>query len=425
MIEDFLHFIWKYQYFNKEHLCTTKGVPVNILRPGVANTNAGPDFLNAKIKIGDLEWNGHVEIHINSKSWYSHNHQKDAAYDNVILHVVWNGQDEVSRHDGSTVPTIAIHNLVDPDLLNNYNKILSEEETLLCNRYLPGIKAIKVLEVFDKAVSKRLEDKALNVSKLLRNNKKDWEETTFHLLASNFGFNVNKESFLTLAKSIELKTILKHADNLLQVEALLFGQAGFLEEHFDDDYFKLLKKEYNFLNAKYGLKPRQLKRHQWKFLRMRPANFPTLRIAQLARVLSNRQKIFSMILNADDVAQVRKIFQLSPSDYWQCHYAFGKPTKRKIGKMGKNSIENIIINTFVPILAAYSIENDDQGYMEKALMWLQDLDPEINNKTKLWGNAGIKIKSAFDSQAAIEMINNYCTKKRCLECNIGVSLIKN
>lgn len=423
MDEAFLHYVWKFQYFYKHDLTTTSGLPVHITRPGIHNHNAGPDFTNAKVTIGNIEWSGSVEIHIHEKDWYQHQHQKDRAYDNVILHVVWSADPAGTfRSDGTSIPVIKLCDRIDQKLLLNYEKLISSDDNIPCSHRFHKAERLKVFEMLDRVVVERLQTKANDILIRLRKNDNDWEETCFQLLASNFGFKVNKTQFIDLATRIPCKLLQKHADNLTQLEALLFGMAGFLEDDVDDAYFERLKKEFRFLCAKYKLS-RILSRHHWKFLRLRPANFPTIRMAQLAHLLSEHQKLFSMFLNVKDVKILKGNLRAVQSEYWQRHYDFGKTTENKIGGLGEESINNIIINTCVPLLAAYSIEKDQQEYLDRALIFLQRTNSEKNKITNAWKNLGMRISSAFDSQASIELMNSYCLQKKCLDCSIGVSIL--
>lgn len=424
MDEAFLHFIWKFQYFHKAGLATTSGLPVQIIRQGTHNTHAGPDFLNAKVIIDQIEWNGSVEIHIREKDWYQHQHQEDRAYDGVVLHVVWSADESRARRsDNTSIPSIALKDRIDHALLNSYQQLMVSEDKILCGKHLMKVDKLKVFDTLDRAVVRRMQKKAEEILIRLRKNGNDWEETSYQLLAANFGFKVNKHAFTILAEQLPYKIIHKHADNLLQVEALLFGMAGFLDGDIQDDYKRVLQKEFRFLQAKYQLS-KTLERHHWKFLRLRPANFPTIRLAQLARVLARHQKLFSAFLGARDTKPLKEKFRTTQSDYWLHHYDFQKPTEKPIGALGNESINNIIINTCVPLLSAYAIEKDEQEYLDRALVMLQQLPSETNGIVREWKSRGLRIGNAFDSQACIELMNDYCLMKKCLECGIGSTLIQ-
>jgi hypothetical protein len=270
----------------------------------------------------------------------------------------------------------------------------------------------------------RIEEKSQIVSELLQSNSQDWEETTYQLLAKNFGFKINAEPFLMLAQKIPLKILLKHADNLFQIEALLFGMAGFLETQTEDEYQLKLQKEFNYLANKYSLHDKKLALHQWKFLRLRPANFPTIRIAQFAKVIQENIHLFSLFLHFEDIQTFKKIFLLSPSEYWQSHYIFSKPSDNKEAKLGKSSYENILINTVVPLLYSHAKNKDLPENLHKALGILESIPCEKNNVTTLWEELGLKVKTSFDSQGLIQLYNNYCTRKKCLSCTMGQIILK-
>ena len=294
MKESFLHYIWQFQYFNKEALVTSDGISLQVFSTGILNSNAGPDFQNAKVKIGDIEWAGSVEIHIKSSEWNDHQHFKDAAYDTVVLHVVWINDKPVLRSDGTSIPTLELKSRVDQALINSYKNLMESSNEIACAKILPIVDSLLIRSMLDSALVQRLETKADLVVEILKRNTHDWEQTTYELLAKNFGFKINSEPFQQLSRSLPYKLLLKHSDNLIQLEALLFGQAGFLEIEPGDEYYILLKREYKILKAKYSLVQR-VKKSQWRFLRLRPANFPTIRIAQFASLIfhSKNLNIFS------------------------------------------------------------------------------------------------------------------------------------
>lgn len=423
MTESFLHYLWQFQYFDKKELKTTSGELVQVLHPGMRNTHAGPDFSVAKIKIGALEWRGSVEIHIAASGWMDHHHDDDAAYEKVVLHVVWENDKPVVRSDGSPMPTLELKNRVDISLWNKFKKLLTSSESIPCASSWSRVNEVVKLSMLDKVLAQRLEAKAGVVLSMLDKNQNDWEETAYQLLCKNFGFKVNTDSFLRLAEIIPFKVLRKHINNTTQVEALLFGHAGFLEKVAKDEYSNLLKREYSLLTTKYKLSDKQLHQSQWRFLRLRPANFPTIRLAQLAALLIQNQSIFSSIIDTVAFEELYKRLAVKQSTYWQTHYQFGKPVQR-VPYLGKSSVQNLIINTAIPVLVAYGIRQDDQRYMERALDWLQHLPAEKNTIIRQWSGLGLTIKTAFDSQALIELYNNYCLKRRCLDCTIGTSLVK-
>lgn len=424
MSESFLHYIWQFQYFNRHELTTSDNETVAVYQPGMLNHHAGPDFSNARIRIGEIEWIGSVEVHIYSSGWLDHHHSEDDTYENVVLHVVWKNDKPVKRKDGTLIPTLELKDRVDEKFILRYRKLINSPESIPCAKTYSQVDEIARLSMADKALMGRLEEKAVQIMQLLNRNNTDWEETAYQTIFRNFGFKVNAEPFLQLAQSLPYKILLKHADKLQQVESLLFGLAGFLEDDHDEEYFQLLKREYTILQQKYQLSGKQLNKTQWKFLRMRPANFPTIRIAQLASLICQRKNIFSRILEAGSYKQLVEVLHVVQSPYWLTHYQFSKLKEENIPGLGQMSIENIIINSVVPLLAAYGKMKDEQHWTDRAVNILQHLPAEQNAITRKWLSVGQPVKSAFDSQAFLQLHNHYCLKKRCLDCNIGARLIK-
>jgi hypothetical protein len=424
MTEAFLHYVWQYQYFSKADLYTTDGDTVSIFHAGHRNTHSGPDFFNARVKIGDMEWIGNVEIHIDASGWIDHDHDSDRAYDNVILHVVWKEDKKIKRNDDSLLPTIELKDRIADTLLLHYRKLLHNPEKIPCASVFDSVSSLTKYSMLDKALMQRLESKATSVMTLLKRNNNDWEETAYQMLCRNFGFKVNADPFEQLALSLPYKVIMKHSDKLLQIEALLFGQAGFLEGSQEDEYFLLLKREYALLGKKFGLLEKGLNKSQWKFLRLRPANFPTIRLAQLASLLSTQKNIFSKIHEAPNYAALVKIFSVTQSSYWRHHYSFFRFMEDEIAPLGEMSISNILVNTAVPLMVAYGKARDEQYFVDRAIDILQHIPSEENTIIRNWSGLGLKSKSSFDSQALLELNNNFCLKRRCLDCNIGFSILQ-
>ncbi len=423
MQEEFLHFIWKFQYFDKHNLTTTSGELINVISQGIQNHNSGPDFSFSKVKIGKIDWHGFTEIHIDSSDWNKHRHQNDKAYDKTILHVVWQDDKEVLRSDGSLMPTLELRNRVNLDLIYNYKNLLGNADAIPCATYLSSVNRLAKYAMMDFVVMKRLEKKAGFLLQLVNQNI-TWEEATYRLLAKNFGFKVNSESFLTLAESTPQKIIYKHADNLLQIEALLFGQAGFLDNKNGDLYFSKLKKEYDFLAHKYGIAAQKLTKHQWKFSRLRPGNFPAIRIAQFSFLCYSFKNLFSTFKEVHSYSDFSKKLKIHQSEYWQGHYSFAKKSKAKIAGLGKSSVDNVLINTVIPLKVAYGIAKDAQVSIDNAISLLENLPAENNKITRLWKDTGFAVKNAYDSQSLIELYNNFCVKRKCLTCKIGVDIVK-
>lgn len=422
MTESFIHYLWQFQQFNKTLLLTTHQEPVKVLKTGILNTDAGPDFSQARLLIGDIEWVGNIEIHIRASDWNSHNHQADASYNNVILHVVWEYDKPIVRADGTEVPTLELKPITDATLLEKYHLLVENKNVIPCAPQFKEVSVLSKVAALDKVLTRRLIQKSKIVAEMLEENQGDWEETTYQLLARNFGFKLNAEAFLRLAKNLPLKILQKHRDNLTQIEAILFGQSGLLAEV--DDYSKKLKQEYDFFSAKFSLKDNQLNSHEWKLLRTRPANFPTIRIAQLARLITLQKSFFSLFTQTESIDDLRKALQVKQSEYWQEHYHFDRRAAKKSNGLGRDSIDNLLINTVIPLLACYSQKMDNQVYMDRAIAFLESFPAESNHIIDIWKNMGLEIKTAFDAQASIELYNNFCNQKKCLLCNVGIEILK-
>jgi len=424
MHESFLYYIWQFQFFDKKELTTYDGEKIEVFNPGTLNTQAGPDFHNARVKIDGIAWVGNVEIHTKSSDWLTHKHNHDQAYENVVLHVVWQNDKPVYRSDKTSLPTLELHKRVDESLVNEYKKLVHTPFSIPCQKSFPNVDPLIKLSMVDRAVIERLEKKAAEIAEMLRHNRNDWEETTFQLLARNFGFNVNSEAFLQLGKSLPYKILLKHADQLVQLEALLFGQAGFLDVPVGDTYYKILRREYSVLCQKYSLSATRLTRARWKFLRLRPANFPTLRIAQFSALIHYQKNIFSKILDAKNDKVLFDLFSVQQSEYWQQHYQFNRKARHGVLELGRSGVDNILINTVAPLLVAYGKFNDQQAVIDHAVQLLQCIPAENNTIIKTWKQAGYIAKTSFDSQALIELYKHYCRPRNCLTCTIGASLVK-
>lgn len=421
MKEHFLHYLWRMKRFNLNHLMTKEGEPIIIQNVGEHNQHAGPDFLNARIRIGNTLWAGHVEIHIKSSEWKKHNHQTDKAYDNVILHVVLEDDEPVYRQNGERIPTIELRKRVPVQLLSRYQKLIHNEHWIPCQHQFNSVGEIIRNLWLDRMLVERLEQKTSAITHILDRNKNDWEVTLYYFLARSFGTKVNAEPFELLARQTPYNIIAKHKSNLMQVEALLFGQAGFLNEPFEEDYPNKLRKEYQFLQKKYNLIP--LKKESWRFLRMRPANFPSIRIAQFAVLLFQSEHFFSKLLAVENIQQIENMFSLRLSPYWTNHYLFDKISSVRTKTLGKSSIHLFIINTVAPFLFLYGKHKDEPRYKEKALELLEELPAENNNIITEWKNLGIETSSAYQTQALLQLKNEYCNKQRCLTCAIGNKIL--
>ncbi len=416
MTERLLQFIWQFQHFNKSELTTVTGEVVQILFAGQYNTNQGPDFSDAKIKIEKATWAGTVELHIRTSDWAKHNHQNDKNYKNVILHVVW-------EDDGAdnNIPVVELKGRVSKILLQRYAELMNADSFIPCEKGITTVRDITWKSWKDRLLIERLLRKSNMVEKYLQQNNYHWEETFWWLLARNFGMKVNMDAFEAIARSIPINILAKHKNQVQQLEALLLGQAGLLEGNFTDAYAKLLQREYAFLKEKYKLKPIH---HPIHFLRMRPGNFPTIRLAQLAILISMSVHLFSKIKETTSVKEVIKWFDVTANDYWHYHYRPDEASAFKKKNLGAAMIDNIVINTITPVLFAYGNYHNENSYKEKALKWLEETAAESNSITKGFQQLGVGNKNAFDSQALIELKNEYCSKKRCLECGIGNSILK-
>ncbi len=425
MTERLLQFIWQFQYFNKGELTTSAGEKIQIIFPGHYNTNQGPDFTDAKIKIGNTIWAGSVELHLEANDWNKHNHEGDKNYKNVILHVVVNR----NTIPVNTIPVLELKDRISSLLMQRYEELMNAESFIPCQESISTVKYLVWQSWKERLLAERMLRKTKAVESFQQQNKDHWEESFWWLIARNFGIKVNADAFEAIAKSISINILAKHKNQIHQVEALLFGQAGLLEQraiqkfsHNAEEYPTLLQKEYSFLQKKYKLKPVHIPVH---FLRMRPMNFPTVRLAQLAVLITESSHLFSKIKEAKSIEDVKKLFTITANDYWHYHYKFDEPTEFKKKKLGKAMIENIIINTVCPVLFAYGNHHKDESYKQKALKWLEEVSAESNSITRGFVNLGIENNNAFDSQALLELKNEYCNRKRCLECSVGNFLLKN
>jgi hypothetical protein len=422
MQEAFLHFIWRTRRFDTIGLSTTAGHMIQLLHPGEHNTNAGPDFFNARLRIDDTEWAGNVEMHLRSSEWLVHGHDTDLAYQSVVLHVVWIDDEPVLRSSGDPIPCLVLKDRVAPVLLHAYERLLHEEAWIPCAGRFGEVPGIVRLNWFDRLLVERLEQKTAQMAIHLAATDNHWEEAFYRTLARSFGLKVNTEPFEALARSLPLILLTKHKNDLHQLEALLFGQAGLLEEPFKDEYPRSLAKEYRFLKHKYGLHP--LTASQWKFLRMRPANFPTVRIAQFAALIYHSTHLFGQILEAGTARNVAHLFALPASSYWENHFCFDAESIKRTKIPGRDFIDLLLINAIIPALFYYGKTRQIPEHTAKALRWLEELPAESNHLVAGWEPLGIEPGHAYESQALLQLKTHYCDKKRCLDCAIGGFLLK-
>ncbi|PVX51721.1 uncharacterized protein DUF2851 [Balneicella halophila] len=421
MNEEFLYYIWQHHVRLQVKYDTVEGISFVVLNKGFQNTNAGADVSHVKLKIDDVEWSGCVEFHIKSSDWYTHNHHSDPAYNNVVLHFVSEKDRNVYTEDGRELLTFIF-----PDLLKYYNifqNTFSSKQFIYCEKHFARVSSFIKNMWLQRLVIERSEAKTETVFHLLSQNNNDWEETAYQLFVRYLGQKLNGDIFEQLARRLPQNILAKHKSSLLQIEALLFGQAGMLEDEIDDSYFKKLKTEYQFLQRKYDLAPMEVS--QWKYLRLRPANFPSLRIAQLAMLIHKSSGIFSQLLNIEQLESLRKLFEFGTSEYWCKHYVFGKESARESQrKIGEKLQDILIINSVVPLLFAYSQYIGDIKWQEKALRLLGEIDAESNYIIHGFNRLGQKPKSSYDTQALIQLKNNYCDFRRCEQCTIGHEILK-
>ena len=420
MKEDILHYIWKFQYYNCNELRTTNGDSIQVIHPGTHNVNQGPDFIEAKIKINNTLWAGNVELHVNSSHWNQHNHSADTNYNNIILHIVWNHDVEIKDANGTNLPTLELQSRVSKLLLEKYRQLLETAQFIPCEKLKHSVSDLSFTSWKQRLVAERLIRKSENILEILKQTNDHWEETFWWLIAANFGLKVNSEMFKKMAQSLPLNILAKHKNSVLQIESMLFGQAGLLGKDFKEKYPAMLRKEYEFYQKKYKLKPVD---GELFFLRMRPANFPTIRLAQLAILIHNSEHLFSKIKETHSIIEIKKMLALEANDYWHYHYVFDEETDYKVKKLGKQMIDNIIINTIVPILFSYGLHHNEELYKEKAIKWLEEISPEENAITKGFEKLKYTNTNAFDSQAFIQLKNEYCNYKLCLQCAIGNSIL--
>lgn len=421
MNEKLLQFIWQFQYFNKSSLLTTNDESLAIVKPGSLNRNQGPDFLDAIITIDAVQLVGNIEVHYKASDWLKHQHQTDTNYNTTILHVVWVNDIPITTLNGNTIPTLVLDGRVPKITLERY-KLMMENLLIPCqNIVLPTLDELGWLSWKERLLAERLQRKSLKVLAHVDVTKQHWEEVFWVMIASNFGMTVNAELFEQVAQSISINILAKHKNQIHQIEALLLGQANLLQGNFTDDYAILLQKEYQFLQKKYQLKPITIQPY---FLRMRPANFPTIRLVQLAMLIHNSIHLFSKIKEQPNIQAVRDLFRVTTTNYWHSHYQFDKPTTISVKNLGATSIDNILINTLIPVLFAYGLYMQDEAIKEKAISWLQNIKKETNHIITQWQAVGINSVSAFDTQSLLELTKNYCQQKRCLECAVGNKLFK-
>ncbi len=422
MNEDFLQYVWKHKMFSKVDFKTTENENLTILKSGFHNKNAGPDFLNAQLKIEDQTWVGNVEIHLKSSDWYLHNHEIDANYDAVILHVVWENDAVVFMKNNKPIPTLVLKDLVNERVLENYRNLLfTPIKWIPCQNSIATTDKFTFANWKERLFFERLERKSGEITILLAQEKNNYEAVLFQLLAKNFGLKVNGDSFLRLAQSIHFPILQKTSFDAHQFAALLFGQAGFLEDEIQDAYHHQLKTTYKYLSHKYTL--HSIPNKQFSFFRMRPSNFPTVRIAQLVSLFCKHKNFFSKLIALQDLKDFYALFSVEIPLFWKTHYNFESKSKSSSKKLTKSFVDLLIINTIIPLKFLY--QKSSQGVDEEFFLEiLKKMKPEKNSIISKFSDFGVAAKNALDTQALLELKNNYCAPKRCLECAIGSSILK-
>jgi hypothetical protein len=424
MKEEFLHYLWKYSLYDPEKLFDHSGNKIQVIRSGEYNHDSGPDFFNARISVDGTLWAGNIEIHTRSSHFDTHGHMNDPAFDNVILHVVAENDKKVFNTKGEEILTAEIS--FAPELYERYLSLVNNSYIIACQDEIKEIDAFLLHHWLNSLVIERLQIKTESIFRIFKETGKDWDETFYRMLSRYFGFRINTEPFEMLASALPFRIIRKHADNLFQIEALLFGTAGMLEEGLfkdalHDEYYKSLIREYRILSAKYSLRP--IHGWLWKFSRLRPPNFPTVRISQLAAMLSVTGGLFSRVMEASCIRQLKEVFEVNASQYWDDHFVFGKKSRKIVKNTGTQAVSIFLINAVVPVIFVYGKSRDNKNISERAISFLESLPAEENSILEEWSVAGIEAESAFYSQALIQLRNEYCKKRRCLECRLGSKLI--
>ena len=416
--EKLLAFLWKNQLFDSKDLKTTQGDSIRVDDPGKENGHAGADFQEAKISIDSLDWVGSVELHVNSSDWHAHTHENDPSYENVILHVVWKNDTQIRYQNGTKIPCLALSNFVSMKQIPRFFQKEKSSPVLPCQEEFSNVSSLIKSKMLQRCLHERLMHKVHIIRQLLLNTSNDWEETFYQSLARSYGFSVNAEPMARLAQSLPLPLILRYRDRPLGIEAALFGLAGLLEEPIRDAYQWELRREFIHLRKKHDWPSTYLQVADWKFLRMRPPNFPTVRLAQFAEVIRSNCSLISLLLEMQDLKTLKSLFEISVSDYWQNHYHFGKKGNNHQSQVG-STFHSIAINTLIPLLLAYSEQKNSVRYAEKAHRWLHELKPENNFITRIFEAEGMKLNNGAESQATLHWYRVYCQANRCAECFVG------
>jgi hypothetical protein len=420
MKEDFLHYLWQYQVFDKNQLMTTQSELLSIEKIGFHNQNSGPDFLHGQLIIAGQKWSGHVEIHLKSSDWYVHGHEQDKAYDNVILHVVWEDDMPVFRKNKTLVSTLELKGLVPKPVLESYNLLFQKKTSwIACETSLPYLDSFVITNWLERLYIERLEEKSIKIESLLKGNNNDWEAVLYVLLLKNFGLIVNGEAFFELAQILDYTTIRKQHDKSLKIEALLFGSAGLLDTGEEDEYRMTLREQYAYLKQKHQLGNAT---SHVQFFRLRPPNFPTIRLSQFANLYATKPQLFQEMMSATSLEEMYVLLNVKSSVYWETHYSFGKKGKKRTKNTTKSFIDLLIINTIIPLRFVYS-RKITQTDLEALLAIMHQVPPEKNRVINKFSELDIKAENAMESQALLQLNNNYCKPQRCLDCRLGLSIL--
>ena len=420
MQEDFLHYVWKHKAFINSSLKTTNGEDIVVKQIGQHNYNAGPDFFNAQLSIDSQLWAGNVEIHIKSSDWYVHSHETDKAYDNVILHVVWEHDTEIFRKDNSQIPTLELKHYVDEALLGNYQRLIQSKSWINCESDFSEVDYFLLNNWLERLFIERLERKSKDISKLLQQSNNDWEAVLFKMLLKNFGLKINSESFFSLANSVDYSIIRKLQNNVLEMEALLFGQAGLLEDDIQDIYYLDLKQRFQFLKKKFKLNNKGVLPVQ--FFRLRPPNFPTIRLSQFSNLYTSEHQLFSKIMQINTPDELYKLFKKGVTEFWMSHYTFSRTSKASKKQLTKSFVDLLIINTIIPLKFSYA-KVQGRTIDDDLFKLIKQLKIENNSIVKKFLELKPMEKSALNSQALLQLKTEYCDKNKCLHCAIGNHLI--
>ncbi|OAB25973.1 Protein of unknown function [Flavobacterium fryxellicola] len=421
MKEDFLHYLWKFKKFDALNLRTFNDEEITIINVGQYLELAGPDFFNAQITIGNQKWAGNVEIHLKSSDWYVHHHEMDSAYENVILHVVWEHDTEIFRNNNTEIPVLELKKYVDPATIQNYQSLLAPKSWIFCEKQIKEVDEFVFKNWQERLFFERLERKSKPIFDLLEQTSQDWEAVLFSLLAKNFGLNTNGDAFFKMAQTIPFSIIRKECFEVENLEALFFGMAGLLDSEKEDTYYKDLKFRYFYLLHKYQME--HLIAEQVQFFKHRPDNFPTIRLSQLANLYHTHQNLFSKISTLNSLKNNVEVFQIGVSPYWENHYQFDKESPIKKKMLSKSFVDLLLVNTIIPLQFAFA-KSQGKEITEDLIHLLNGLNPEKNAIIDKFTSFGIVSKNAFDTQSLLQLKKEYCNKSRCLECALGLELVK-